>query len=55
MISVIKKKIKKFGKMVSADGLPPLVKLLGSDNGDVKEAATLALANLTTGNSVNCV
>ena len=44
-----------FWTSVVVDGLPPLVKLLGSDNGDVKEAATLALANLTTGSSVNCV
>ncbi|XP_056009860.1 armadillo repeat-containing protein 3-like isoform X7 [Ostrea edulis] len=36
------------------EGLQPLIKLCNSDNGDVKESVTLALANLTTGNSSNC-
>ena len=36
------------------EGVQPLVKLLNSDNGDVKEAASLALANLTSNNSTNC-
>ncbi len=30
------------------DGIGPLVKLLNSNNGDVAESASLALANLTT-------
>ncbi|KAL8577393.1 hypothetical protein ACOMHN_060215 [Nucella lapillus] len=36
------------------EGMPPLVKLISTDNGDVKEAVTLALANLTTANIQNC-
>ncbi|KAL8622228.1 hypothetical protein ACOMHN_043751 [Nucella lapillus] len=36
------------------EGLPPLVRLLGADNGDVKERVTLALANLTSSNTPNC-
>lgn len=36
------------------EGLQPMIKLMSSDNGDVKEAVTLALANLTSGNSSNC-
>ena len=36
------------------EGLPPLVKLLHTDNGEVKEAITLALANLTSSNIPNC-
>ncbi|XP_075853759.1 armadillo repeat-containing protein 3 isoform X1 [Microcebus murinus] len=34
-------------------GIPQLVQLLKSDNEEVSEAAALALANLTTGNSTN--
>lgn len=36
------------------DGIPPLITLLSNDNADVKEGATLALANLTTANNTNC-
>ncbi|XP_076467502.1 armadillo repeat-containing protein 3-like isoform X2 [Babylonia areolata] len=35
-------------------GLPPLVTLLSTESGDVKEAVTLALANLTSHNIPNC-
>jgi len=36
------------------DGLGPLIKMLGSESPAVKEAASLALANLTTANTNNC-
>ncbi|XP_041358509.1 armadillo repeat-containing protein 3-like isoform X2 [Gigantopelta aegis] len=36
------------------DGFAPLIKMLNSENEDLKEAATLALANLTCSNSTNC-
>lgn len=34
-------------------GIPQLVQLLSSDNEEVKEAAAMALANLTTANPGN--
>lgn len=34
-------------------GIPQLIQLLKSDNEEVREAAALALANLTTGNPAN--
>lgn len=37
------------------DGIAPLVKLLGSENGDVAENSSLALANLTSATVQNCV
>nr|XP_054771281.1 armadillo repeat-containing protein 3-like [Lytechinus pictus] len=37
------------------DGIAPLVKLLGSENGDVAENGSLALANLTSATVQNCV
>ena len=38
-----------------SDGIAPLVKLLNSENGDVAENSSLALANLTSGTVQNCV
>ncbi|KAK2556510.1 Armadillo repeat-containing protein 3 [Acropora cervicornis] len=35
-------------------GIPPLISLLSSDNSEVNESVTLALANLTTANNTNC-
>ncbi|XP_025087750.1 armadillo repeat-containing protein 3-like [Pomacea canaliculata] len=35
-------------------GLPPLLKLLSIDHGDLKEAVTLTIANLTSSNLPNC-
>ncbi|XP_069483089.1 armadillo repeat-containing protein 3 [Ambystoma mexicanum] len=35
------------------EGIPQIVRLLGSDNSDVRESAVLALANLTTNNPSN--
>lgn len=37
-----------------SEGIAPLINLLGSDNPDVREGATLALANITTSNNTNC-
>ncbi|XP_072507804.1 armadillo repeat-containing protein 3 isoform X2 [Notamacropus eugenii] len=37
----------------NTQGIPQIVQLLKSENDDIKEAASLALANLTTGNQVN--
>lgn len=37
-----------------AEGIPSLINLLTSDSPDVREGATLALANITTANSTNC-
>nr|CAB3222999.1 armadillo repeat-containing protein 3 [Phallusia mammillata] len=39
-----------FGK---SEGIPPLITLLSSESGHVREAATLALANLTLNNTNN--
>ena len=36
------------------EGLEALMKMIRSDNPDIKEAATLALSNLTSSNSHNC-
>ena len=36
------------------DGIEPLVKMIRSDNFETKEAATLALGNLTSSNTHNC-
>nr|XP_039274399.1 armadillo repeat-containing protein 3-like isoform X1 [Styela clava] len=41
-----------FGK---SEGIPPLINLLQSESADVKEAATLALANLTLNHKNNCM
>ncbi|XP_015752296.1 PREDICTED: armadillo repeat-containing protein 3-like [Acropora digitifera] len=38
----------------SMQGIPPLISLLSSDNSEVNESVTLALANLTTANNTNC-
>lgn len=38
----------------SWDGIDPLIKLLKPDDGDVREAVTLALANLTLASTNNC-
>ena len=35
------------------DGMEPLIKMLKNDSGDVREAAAMALANLTANNSFN--
>ena len=40
--------------MFVSDGIEPLIKMMKSDNGDVREAASMALANLTTSNLGNC-
>ncbi|XP_027703702.1 armadillo repeat-containing protein 3 [Vombatus ursinus] len=37
----------------NTQGIPQIVQLLRSENDDIKEAASLALANLTTANQVN--
>ena len=37
-----------------SEGILPLVNLLSSDNPDVKEAVSLAIANITTSNTTNC-
>ncbi|XP_043820977.1 armadillo repeat-containing protein 3 isoform X2 [Dromiciops gliroides] len=37
----------------NTQGIPQIVQLLRSENDDIKEAASLALANLTTGNQAN--
>ena len=39
---------------VFSDGIEPLIKLCKNDNADVREAASMALANLTTANMNNC-
>ncbi|ELT95018.1 hypothetical protein CAPTEDRAFT_165326 [Capitella teleta] len=36
------------------EGIEPLIKMLKSDQSDVREASSLALANLTSGNLNNC-
>ena len=36
------------------DGIEPLIKMIKNDNPDVREAASMALANLTTANINNC-
>ena len=41
-------------RVCCTDGIEPLVKMSKSDNADVREAASLALANLTTSNMTNC-
>ena len=35
------------------DGIDPIVKMLKSDSGDVREASAMALANLTAANTFN--
>ena len=36
------------------EGIPPLISLLNSENPEVKESVTLAVANMTTANNTNC-
>ena len=35
------------------EGIDPLIKMLKSDSGDVREASAMALANLTANNTFN--
>ena len=37
-----------------SEGIDPLIKLIKSDNPDVREAASMCLANLTNSNGNNC-
>lgn len=40
--------------MFLLDGIPPIIKLLSSDNEETREIASLAIANLTNSNNNNC-
>ncbi|PVD34217.1 hypothetical protein C0Q70_05483 [Pomacea canaliculata] len=45
---------KAIARCAKNSGLPPLLKLLSIDHGDLKEAVTLTIANLTSSNLPNC-
>ena len=40
--------------VVFTEGIQPLIGLLNSETPDVREASSLALANITTSNRTNC-
>ena len=45
---------KNFFFLFLLDGIPPIIKLLSSDNEETREIASLAIANLTNSNNNNC-